>query len=463
MFGFNSLPRLAPLLGILLLMGCGAAALGRESEAPEPAVSNNQLGREHAIERALEELGQPWPEVTAVNNPRNPEARLMTLGEYEGEFMDGPSARDGTIPVWVVQVEGASRDDGIVPSESRQGYGYAVIALDARTGEVFGTRHSSDPVFAENPDSATQRTPEPTSAPAATAEEWSAGAIDYAAAIDPDMDMAEAERRANLLEEVRPTLASIRQQAQETPDTLAGLYIEHKPDLRVYLRLTADPSPALRAVIDESPVPIFVSTDAIASLSESQRRLDRAYPGLQAAVPELMGTWIEERTGDVVMDVFIQGSPEEVAAAKSRVEEAAASLGRETGLPVRIEYLPGPVTNGAGSADGGSEESSNGPVLALFPYSPAGLGARLSGELVVEGPCLYLVDGFDVRWLPVFPDKGVSWERGALILRGERFEIGDMVSVGGGGGAMDISHLQFVQEPDPSCDTQNVWLVYLGI
>jgi hypothetical protein len=67
------------------------------------------------------------------------------------------------------------------------------------------------------------------------------GAKDYAATIDPDMDMAEARRRADLMEEARPILDSIREEAQEAPDTLAGFYLEHKPDLRVHLRLTAEP------------------------------------------------------------------------------------------------------------------------------------------------------------------------------------------------------------------------------
>jgi hypothetical protein len=90
----------------------------------------------------------------------------------------------------------------------------------------------------------------------------------------------------------------------------------------------------------------MVSTDAAASLSESRRRLDRALPGLQAAVPERMGTWIDERTGDVVLDVFIKGDPEEVAEAKSRIEDAADSLAQEIGLPARIVYLRSPVTTG---------------------------------------------------------------------------------------------------------------------
>ena len=105
-----------------------------------------------------------------------------------------------------------------------------------------------------------------------------AAAMDYAMAIDPDMDMDEAKRRANLMEEARSILDSIREEAQEAPDTLAGFYLEHEPDLRVHLRLTAEPSSTLTSIIDKSPIPIMVSTDAPATLSETRRRLDRTFP-----------------------------------------------------------------------------------------------------------------------------------------------------------------------------------------
>lgn len=127
----------------------------------------------------------------------------------------------------------------------------------------------------------------------ASVDDVDAGAIDYAAAIGVDMD--EARRRVNLLNDTRPTFDSIRKEAS---DTLAGFYQEHEPDLRVYLRLTGEPSPALRSVIAESPLPIIVSTDAELSLSESVQRLERATPGVQSRVPEPIGTSIDEPTGE---------------------------------------------------------------------------------------------------------------------------------------------------------------------
>lgn len=195
---------------------------------------------------------------------------------------------------------------------------------------------AAEPTLSALDEHPTEPVPSPVlSAETATALDY--GAIDYAAATG--VDIAEARRRAPLLEELKPTLRSIR----EAGNSLAGLFIEHNPDLRVHLRLTAKPSPTLQAILDRSPVPVVVSADAALSVYDSRRRLELATPGLARAVPELMGTFIDERTGEAVMDVFVQGTLEEVAAAKSRIEAAAAALAREIGLPVRIDYLSGPL------------------------------------------------------------------------------------------------------------------------
>ncbi|MEX2431658.1 MAG: hypothetical protein WD645_07050, partial [Dehalococcoidia bacterium] len=68
------------------------------------------------------------------------------------------------------------------------------------------------------------------------------------------------------------------------------------------------------------------------------------------------------------------------------------------------------LTACGGTAAGGGADAGDGPVLPFGPYSPAGDGALLSGELVVEGRCLYVGQHDGARWLPVFPDRGVSWE-----------------------------------------------------
>lgn len=105
---------------------------------------------------------------------------------------------------------------------------------------------------------------------------------------------------------------------------------------------------------------------------------------------------------------------------------------------------------------------ANDPVLPILePAGPGGMGALMSGDLVVVDRCLYLVSEFGVNWLPVFPADSASWERDTLVLRGQRFGIGEPVSVGGGE-AGNFRNLRFLQEPHDSCDVRNVWIVYLG-
>jgi hypothetical protein len=88
--------------------------------------------------------------------------------------------------------------------------------------------------------------------------------------------------------------------------------------------------------------------------------------------------------------------------------------------------------------------------------------ALLKGELVAEGRCLYIIGHeFGDKWFPVFPSNSVTWDGSTLTWRNERFEIGDSVSLGGGeiSGDKFRRGLEFLQEPDGSCDVRHVWMV----
>jgi hypothetical protein len=105
-----------------------------------------------------------------------------------------------------------------------------------------------------------------------------------------------------------------------------------------------------------------------------------------------------------------------------------------------------------------NEEPSNEPVLPTVEAGePGGPGGLLVGELMLVNRCLYLVNPSGVRWLPVFYEGTVSWERGALVLYGQRFEVGERLWVGGGEGAVP-GNFRFLQAPHDSCDTRNVWM-----
>lgn len=120
----------------------------RQDGAATPT-SVSRITENQAIARALEMLTGPMPEVTGVQNPRNPVARLMTLGEYEEQYFSGGSALDPATLVWVVQIEGKSEDAGIVPPSERKQYRYSVEVLDAQTGRSIAGSRGLDPIFPE--------------------------------------------------------------------------------------------------------------------------------------------------------------------------------------------------------------------------------------------------------------------------------------------------------------------------
>lgn len=173
-------------------------------------------------------------------------------------------------------------------------------------------------------------------------------AIDYANAwgVEPD----EALRRVNLLFELKPTLAAIEEQAE---DSLAGVWQIHEPELSMGLRLTSNPSPAVSALIDASPVPFIVSTDAPITLADAIGRMERAQPTLQDALPELMHNYIDVKTGNLVIAVLVENETEKAAATRFRADQAAASLEREIDLPVLIKYsvLPARPVHTYGGTD----------------------------------------------------------------------------------------------------------------
>ena len=117
---------LASAMALLLLAACIPVA-------PTP-VTPITWGRATGI--ALQLVTMPWPEVTAVENPRNPVARLMTLREYLELIGGGGTFRNPDMLVWVVQYEGVSYSAFPGAPEPREQYNYATVVIDAQSGTV---------------------------------------------------------------------------------------------------------------------------------------------------------------------------------------------------------------------------------------------------------------------------------------------------------------------------------------
>jgi len=134
------------LLGPLLLLAACIPA-SPTPEPPGPPTPITRITREQAIQIALSSTGI-MPAATAVENPRNPVARLMTLGEYQARFNLSSGPRDAAMLVWVVQFEGTSYSAGIGSAWPFTQYNYAVVVLDAESGNVIATtRLQQEPLF----------------------------------------------------------------------------------------------------------------------------------------------------------------------------------------------------------------------------------------------------------------------------------------------------------------------------
>ena len=102
--------------------------------------------------------------------------------------------------------------------------------------------------------------------------------------------------------------------------------------------------------------------------------------------------------------------------------------------------------------------------LALYPASPGGRQARLSGTLSLQDRCLYLVGATGKRWLPLFRSPGTAWDEATRSLRlgGRSFRPGDAIQLSGEalGRVEDTS--QWIHRP-PGCDVSSVWLVTMDL
>jgi hypothetical protein len=142
---------------------------------------------------------------------------------------------------------------------------------------------------------------------------------------------------------------------------------------------------------------------------------------------------------------------------------AGARLG--PGPRRRALAVAGALTLGVGFAASGCAELWIGDVevdeVALWgPSTGGGDSALLEGILTVEGGCVYVVDAFGRRWLPVFNEDRVGWDGETLRTPDGAFVDGDGITVGGG--VVVESAPPSWEPPDEmhvpaSCGTELVW------
>jgi streptogrisin C len=171
-------------------------------------------------------------------------------------------------------------------------------------------------------------------APMSAQQALSADARSLAA--DRGLTQIEAERRLRIQMAAGRTVSQLRRQFA---GRLAGLYYEHEPTYRLVVRLKGDaPEPDRLLALGGSRLPVVFRTGASATVAELLAAMQAHGDQIKAALPGLMGMGVDERTGEIVLDVYARGAEAEHARSQ------AAKLTAIVGQPLRIEVLDAPVS-----------------------------------------------------------------------------------------------------------------------
>ena len=149
---------------------------------------------------------------------------------------------------------------------------------------------------------------------------------------------AEARRRLRLQEVSAPFVSKLR---REFADRLAGLYRESRGDYRLVVRLEGEAAVADRWIgTGRDRMRIQFLAGAPATLAETLEKVAAAIPAIGAQLPGLMGTGVDERTGEVVLDVYAVGEDLE------RARAAEPGIERLLGHPVRLQFTSARISEG---------------------------------------------------------------------------------------------------------------------
>ncbi|WP_252509279.1 S1 family peptidase [Acinetobacter colistiniresistens] len=144
---------------------------------------------------------------------------------------------------------------------------------------------------------------------------------------------------------------------------MAGIYIEHDPTYKIIVRLKGgQPVQNFRAKVQSTlpsfinidlSIPIEFQTGANETLDEGLSRLKANIPSLKKIFPDLQATWYDEKSGEIGLLVYTDGSLN-----KSILQQKLATLSsKNNGLPFNIEFTNQKMSDAA-SIRGGAYISS---------------------------------------------------------------------------------------------------------
>ncbi len=150
-------------------------------------------------------------------------------------------------------------------------------------------------------------------------------------AADYNVSLREAQRRLRAQDQMSGVVDLLR---RATGRRFAGLWIEHQPKFRLVVRMVGkDLVPAgLKAAVASSPIPVTFQAGALASQANLLGRLHASLPDLLSTLPNMDGTDVDVRTGDIVLTVHAVGAERDEVLAK------VPALAKLLGAPVRINF-----------------------------------------------------------------------------------------------------------------------------
>ncbi|HUR80127.1 MAG TPA: hypothetical protein VM733_05145, partial [Thermoanaerobaculia bacterium] len=119
-------------------------------------------------------------------------------------------------------------------------------------------------------------------------------------------------------------------------DRLAGIVLDHQPVYRLRVRLTGNaPVAAQRHALGGSVLPVVFETGARATVAALRASLTKNQTALGEIFPTLAGLSIDERTSEIVIEVYAP-TPAAEEVAHGALPQALARLA----VPARIEIAP---------------------------------------------------------------------------------------------------------------------------
>ncbi|HEL5339984.1 TPA: hypothetical protein UOJ00_002981 [Stenotrophomonas maltophilia] len=147
----------------------------------------------------------------------------------------------------------------------------------------------------------------------------------------------EAARTRLLVERAAGPIAE-RVRAQYA-DRLAGIYIEHEPSSRLVVRLTGQD--AVRTEfhnVDGHNLEVAYVLGADHTLADLQQRFDAGFHKLQQRVPEVESGYVDERTGELVVEVLRDNK-------SAQLSDLQRGIALHFDAPTRIVQVDGPLLN----------------------------------------------------------------------------------------------------------------------